>query len=56
MLAPTGTPIWAVKTGSVHYTLERAGGLVAYLTAVDSNVYCYAHGGDDRRESRCRTG
>ena len=29
--------------GSVHYTLERAGGLVAYLTAVDNNVYSYAH-------------
>jgi murein DD-endopeptidase MepM/ murein hydrolase activator NlpD len=29
MLAPTGTPTLAVKSGSVHYTLESAGGLVA---------------------------
>lgn len=43
MLAPTGTPIWAVKAGSIHYTLESAGGLVVYLSAVDGNVYYYAH-------------
>ncbi|HYV59197.1 MAG TPA: M23 family metallopeptidase [Acidimicrobiia bacterium] len=43
MLAPTGTPIWAVKSGSVHYALESAGGLVVYLSAVDGNVYYYAH-------------
>jgi murein DD-endopeptidase MepM/ murein hydrolase activator NlpD len=43
MHAPTGTPIWAVKSGSVHYTLESAGGLVAYLSAVDGNAYYYAH-------------
>jgi murein DD-endopeptidase MepM/ murein hydrolase activator NlpD len=53
MVAPEGTPIWAVKAGSVHYTLESAGGLVAYLSAVDGNVYYYAHmsailGGGDR--------
>jgi murein DD-endopeptidase MepM/ murein hydrolase activator NlpD len=53
MHAPTGTPIWAVKSGSVHYTLESAGGLVVYLSAVDGNVYYYAHmsailGGGDR--------
>jgi murein DD-endopeptidase MepM/ murein hydrolase activator NlpD len=53
MVAPTGTPIWAVKSGSVHYTLESAGGLVVYLSAVDGNVYYYAHmseiiGGGDR--------
>ena len=38
MRAPTGTPIWAVKSGSVHYTVESAGGLVAYLSANDGNV------------------
>lgn len=43
MRAPIGTSIWAVKDGSVHYTLESAGGLVAYLSAVDGNVYYYAH-------------
>ena len=53
MHAPLGTPIWAVKSGSVHYALESAGGLVAYLSAVDGNVYYYAHmseilGGGDR--------
>ena len=53
MHAPTGTPTWAVKSGSVHYTLESAGGLVAYLSAVGGNVYYYAHmseiiGGGDR--------
>jgi murein DD-endopeptidase MepM/ murein hydrolase activator NlpD len=53
MHAPTGTPIWAVKSGSVHYALESAGGLVTYLSADDGNVYYYAHmsailGGGDR--------
>jgi murein DD-endopeptidase MepM/ murein hydrolase activator NlpD len=53
MLVPTGTTTWAVKSGSVHYTLESAGGLVAYFSAVDGNVYYYAHmseviGGGDR--------
>jgi murein DD-endopeptidase MepM/ murein hydrolase activator NlpD len=43
MLAPTGTPIWAVKSGTVHYALESLGGLVAYLSAVDGNVYYYGH-------------
>lgn len=46
MHAPTGTPIWAVKSGSVHYTLESAGGLVVYLSADDGNVYYYAHMSD----------
>ena len=43
MSAPTGTPIWAVNSGSLHYALESAGGLVVYLSAVDGNVYYYAH-------------
>lgn len=46
MFAPTGTPEWAVKSGSVHYSLESAGGLVAYLSADDGNVYYYAHMSD----------
>ena len=53
MRASTGTPVWAVKSGNVHYALESAGGLVAYLSATDGNVYYYAHmsqivGGGDR--------
>ena len=43
MFAPTGTPIWAVKSGELRYGLESAGGLVAYLFADDGNVYYYAH-------------
>jgi murein DD-endopeptidase MepM/ murein hydrolase activator NlpD len=43
MQAPTGTPIWAVKSGQVVYALESAGGLVVYLYADDGNVYYYAH-------------
>jgi peptidoglycan LD-endopeptidase LytH len=54
MLAPTGTNLWAVKDGNVHYASESAGGLVAYLFADDGNVYYYAHmsgiiGAGDRR-------
>jgi murein DD-endopeptidase MepM/ murein hydrolase activator NlpD len=43
MLAPTGTPTWAVKSGIVLYAFESAGGLVAYLVADDGNAYYYAH-------------
>ena len=43
MHAPEGTPLWAVKSGTMNYTLESAGGLVAYLYADDGNVYYYAH-------------
>jgi murein DD-endopeptidase MepM/ murein hydrolase activator NlpD len=43
MVAPTGTPTWAVKSGNVWYALETAGGLVAYLVADDGNAYYYAH-------------
>jgi peptidoglycan LD-endopeptidase LytH len=46
MIAPEGRPIWAVKFGNVQYTLESAGGLVAYLYADDGNVYYYAHMSD----------
>lgn len=46
MLAPTGTPVWAVKSGNVQYALESRGGLVAYLYADDRNVYYYAHMSD----------
>jgi murein DD-endopeptidase MepM/ murein hydrolase activator NlpD len=43
MLAPTGTPTWAVKDGTLRYNFEDLGGLVAYLYAKDGNVYYYAH-------------
>jgi murein DD-endopeptidase MepM/ murein hydrolase activator NlpD len=43
MFAPTGTPVWAVKSGSVQYAFDSRGGLIAYLSADDGNVYLYAH-------------
>jgi murein DD-endopeptidase MepM/ murein hydrolase activator NlpD len=44
MFAQTGTPLVAVKAGSVNYVAnEGAGGNVAYLAADDGNVYFYAH-------------
>ena len=54
MLAPTGTTLWAVKPGNVHYATEDAGGLAAYVFADGGNVYYYAHmsgiiGAGDRR-------
>jgi murein DD-endopeptidase MepM/ murein hydrolase activator NlpD len=44
MFAPTGTPIVAVKPGTVRYVPnEGAGGNTVYLSANDGNVYFYAH-------------
>jgi murein DD-endopeptidase MepM/ murein hydrolase activator NlpD len=44
MFAPTGTPLVAVKSGSVSYVPDGgAGGNEAYLAANDGNVYYYAH-------------
>lgn len=43
MRAPQGTPTWAVKSGNVQFALESLGGVVAYLYAVDGNVYYYGH-------------
>jgi murein DD-endopeptidase MepM/ murein hydrolase activator NlpD len=44
MFAPTGTPLVAVKSGSVsHMPMNGAGGNEAYLSANDGNVYFYAH-------------
>jgi murein DD-endopeptidase MepM/ murein hydrolase activator NlpD len=44
MFAPTGTPLVAVKGGSVTYVPNGgAGGNEAYLAANDGNVYYYAH-------------
>src|SRR5262245_37193623 len=44
MFAPTGTPLVAVKAGSVsQMPMDGAGGNEAYLSANDGNVYFYAH-------------
>jgi peptidoglycan LD-endopeptidase LytH len=44
MMAPTGTPLVAVKAGTVSYVPNGgAGGNEAYLAANDGNVYYYAH-------------
>ena len=44
MFAPTGTPLVAVKSGSISYVPNGgAGGNEAYLAANDGNVYYYAH-------------
>ena len=44
MFKPEGTPVVAVKAGAVRFVAnEGAGGNVAYLTGVDTNVYQYAH-------------
>lgn len=44
MFAPTGTPLVAVKPGSVTFVPnEGAGGNTVYLSANDGNVYFYAH-------------
>jgi murein DD-endopeptidase MepM/ murein hydrolase activator NlpD len=44
MFKPSGTPVVAVKAGTVHLVAnEGAGGNVAYLSAGDTNVYQYAH-------------
>jgi len=43
-MAPTGTPLVAVKAGTVSYmAMDGAGGNEAYLAADDGNVYYYAH-------------
>ena len=44
MMAPTGTPLVAVKGGSVSFVPNGgAGGNEVYLSANDGNVYYYAH-------------
>ena len=44
MFAATGTPLVAVKAGTVRYVPnEGAGGNTVYLSANDGNVYFYAH-------------
>jgi murein DD-endopeptidase MepM/ murein hydrolase activator NlpD len=44
MFVPIGTPVIAVKSGSVSYVPnEGAGGNAMYLNASDGNTYYYAH-------------
>ena len=44
MLKAAGTPVVAVRSGTVHFVAnEGAGGNVTYLTGSDTNVYQYAH-------------
>ena len=44
MFAAPGTPLVAVKSGSVsHMAMNGSGGNEAYLSASDGNVYFYAH-------------
>jgi murein DD-endopeptidase MepM/ murein hydrolase activator NlpD len=44
MFVPTGTRLFAVMAGTVRYVPdEGAGGNTVYLSAVDGNVYFYAH-------------
>jgi peptidoglycan LD-endopeptidase LytH len=43
MLAPTGTPIYAVVYGSVHFKQTSLGGNSVWLSGGDGNRYFYAH-------------
>ena len=43
IFAPTGTPIVAVKAGSISFQQGGAGGNAVYLGASDGNTYYYAH-------------
>jgi len=43
MLAPTGTPIYAVVSGTVNFRQNRLGGNAASLVGDNGNRYYYAH-------------
>ncbi|HYN34156.1 MAG TPA: peptidoglycan DD-metalloendopeptidase family protein [Ilumatobacteraceae bacterium] len=43
MLAPTGTPIYAVASGTVNFNQNRLGGNAASLAGDNGNRYYYAH-------------
>jgi murein DD-endopeptidase MepM/ murein hydrolase activator NlpD len=43
MLAPMGTPIYAVVTGTVNFKQNRLGGNAASLSGDNGNRYYYAH-------------
>ena len=43
LMAPAGTPAYAVASGIVKTSSGGAGGISLYLRAVDGNTYYYAH-------------
>jgi len=43
MLAPMGTPIYAVVSGTVNFRQNRLGGNAASLVGDNGNRYYYAH-------------
>ena len=43
MLAPMGTPIYAVVSGTVNFNQNRLGGNAASLAGDNGNRYYYAH-------------
>ena len=43
MIAPTGTPIYAVVSGSAGFKHNNLGGLSVWLSGSDGNSYYYAH-------------
>ena len=43
MISPTGTPLVAVKSGSVLFKTNALGGNAVWLTSNDGDSYYYAH-------------
>lgn len=43
LMAPRGTPVYAIASGVVRTTSSGAGGISLYLRAADGTVYFYAH-------------
>lgn len=43
LMAPSGTPAYAIASGVVRTTSSGAGGISLYLRATDGTVYFYAH-------------
>jgi murein DD-endopeptidase MepM/ murein hydrolase activator NlpD len=52
MLAPMGTPIYAVVSGSVNFKQNRLGGNAASLVGDNGNRYSYAHFASYEGQSR----
>lgn len=43
MIAPNGTPLVAVRSGSARFKTNRLGGNAVWLTAGNGDTYYYAH-------------